>query len=475
MKVFNRLLFILTITICVCCNSDEDDSVEPTESDSTLQDISDWTDATHGNDASPDYSTVFPQDKVSTIEITMTKENWESINDNMEEISGTTFGGGGGTMGGGNGGIPGGGGGAGGGFSSEDPDYVAVQFKFNDREWYKVGFRLKGNSTLSSAWGSGIYKLPFRLNFDEFEDQYPQIENQRFYGFKELSMSPGIQDNSLIREKVAADIFRTAGIPAARTSFYKVYINFGEGVKYCGVYTMVEVIDDTMVKDQFGEDEGNIYKPESNFSSFSEAQFEKKNNKSENDYSDVQTAITALNSSLRTTDPEEWRKNLEAAFNVDHFIKWLAVNSTLVNWDTYGGAMAHNYYLYHHSTKGLTWIPWDNNESLSLGRMGDAGDLSQSNVTNSWPLIRYLIDDAVYNQKYKDYIKDFSENTFTTEKMNALFEYNHNLISPYVIGPDEKEEGKYTNLSSASAFTSALSDLKDHVVSRLKAVQDYLN
>lgn len=110
-----------------------------------------------------------------------------------------------------------------------------------------------------------------------------------------------------------------------------------------------------------------------------------------------------------------------------------------------------------------------------MGRMGTPGDLSHSNVNNAWPLIRYVVDDPVYNQKYKAYIKDFSENTFTIEKMNALFEYNHNLISPYVIGPDAKEEGKYTNLSSESAFISALSDLKNHVVSRLEAVQDYLN
>ncbi|MES2340275.1 MAG: CotH kinase family protein, partial [Pseudomonadota bacterium] len=45
-------------------------------------------------------------------------------------------------------------------------------------------------------------------------------------------------------------ILRMAGVPAAQTAFYRVFIDFGAGLKYCGVYTMVEVIDDTMVKDQ---------------------------------------------------------------------------------------------------------------------------------------------------------------------------------------------------------------------------------
>jgi len=30
------------------------------------------------------------------------------------------------------------------------------------------------------------HKYPFRLNFDKFEDDYPEIDNQRFYGFDEL-------------------------------------------------------------------------------------------------------------------------------------------------------------------------------------------------------------------------------------------------------------------------------------------------
>jgi spore coat protein CotH len=148
--------------------------------------------------------------------------------------------------------------GGGGGFPAADPDYVAVSLKFNGKQWTNVGFRLKGNSSLTSSWRQGIYKLPFRLNFDWFEDQIPVVKNQRFYGFDELSMSSGFSDNSLIHEKLASDIFRMAGVPAARTAFYRVYIDFGQGLKYCGLYTMVEVIDDTMIEDQFGAATGNI-------------------------------------------------------------------------------------------------------------------------------------------------------------------------------------------------------------------------
>ena len=449
--------FLLMVCLAlVACQDEAGELADQTE----ILSVPDWTDASHGNDASPAYDIVFPQDKVNTLEITMTNTDWTAIQSNMTALYGAAFGAGGSGVGA----LP-----------SADPDYVSVSVKSNGKEWYKVGFRLKGNSTLRNSWRSGIYKLPFRLNMDRYEDQYPPIKNQRFYGFKELSMSPGANDNSLIREKAGFDIFRAAGIPCAQTAFYKVYIDFGSGLKYCGVYTMVEVVDDTMIKDQFGDDKGNLYKPESTFQSFLASQFEKKNNETENNYTDVQATITALNSELRISDPALWRTKLEKTFNADHYLKWLAINTTMLNWDTYG-RMAHNYYLYNAPGKGLMWIPWDNNESMFNRSMNNAPTytISLSTTGSSWPLIRYMMDDPVYSARYKVYMKEFAEQVFTSAKMNELFTRNHTLISPHVIGPDAMEQGKYTHLANTAAFTSSLEQLKQHVIAQNTAVAEYL-
>jgi spore coat protein H len=418
---------------------------------------SDWTEATHGNKTDPNYDEVFPQQQVNSIEITLTSSDWSAVQQNMKSLYGFAFGSGG-TQ-------------APGSFPDEEPDYVAASLKYNGKQWYKVGFRLKGNSTLKNSWRAGIYKLPFRLNMDRYEDDYPEYKNQRFYGFKELSMSPGANDNSLIREKAGSDIFRMAGIPCSQTAFYKVYIDFGEGLKYCGVYTMVEVVDDTMLKNQLGSKSGNIYKPESNFKSFVQSQFEKKNNEEEADYTDVQTTIAILNSNLRTANPSQWRAELEQVFNVTHFLKWLAVNTTMLNWDTYG-RMAHNYYLYN-QTDGLMWIPWDNNESM-MNRGGQAITISLSTVGDNWPLIRNIMDDPVYEFQYKEFVQIFTSTVFKSDKMNTLFTQYHELISPYVIGPMETESGKYTHLTNSAAFTSELATLKQHVVTQNQAAAQYL-
>lgn len=433
----------------------------------------DWTEASHSKEGLPDYTVVFPQDKVNTLEITMTAAEWQSIMTDMTAKFGGSFGAGGTTPGGG--GVPGAGGA--GNFGTAEPNYIALPVTFNGKAWRKVGFRLKGNSSLSSAWRGGTYKLPFRLNFDKFEDAFPEIKNQRFYGFKELSMSPGFGDASLIREKVAADIFRQAGVPAAQTAFYKVYINFGAGRKYCGVYTMVEIVDDTMVENQFADNKGNIYKPESSFLTFNQTQFEKKNNETEADYSDVQAFIKALNSSDRTTNRALWRTNLEKTFNIDHYLKFLAVNNTIVNWDTYG-AMAHNYYFYTAPDKRIMWIPWDHNEALknTAGAgtsIAKAVSLPMTEVTATWPLLKYVAEDPVYMAKYKQSVKTFAETVFTTTAMTALVERNQALIAPFVTGA-ETEQKPYSYLASPAEFTNALTTLKAHIAARTQAAADFV-
>ncbi|WP_304232854.1 CotH kinase family protein [Jiulongibacter sediminis] len=442
---------------------------------------SNWSEYSHSNTTEPDYAVVFPNDQVNTLIIDIGEDGWSDIRADMITLSGGEFGAGGNTPGGGGfGGVNPGGGGFGGppneggaiNIFNRDPEYVAATITFNENIWNNVGFRLKGNSSLSRAWSEGNYKLPFRLNFDKYEDEYPEIDNQRFYGFEELSMSPGYSDQSLMRDKLAADIFRDAGIPAARAAFYKVYIDFGEGQKYCGVYTMLEVIDDTMVDEQYGKTEGNIYKPESSLQSFSQSLFEKKNNVDKADYSDVQSFVTALNSSNRSTNTDTWRNEIESTFDVNHFLKYLAINNTIVNWDSYGG-MAHNYYLYNHGGL-LKWIPWDHNEAFtsSAGR-SSAVSLAMTEVSETWPLIRYLADDPEYFKQYKNHLQTFVNDVFTPTGINSRIDDNYDLIQEFVTGSEPEQTG-YSYLNGSADFESAINSLKNHIQTRYDEVQNFL-
>lgn len=460
-----------------------------------------WSEATHSNSAEPDYATVFPEDEVNRLDITISAEDWAAMMADMTTIYGAQgnstaqggFDGGPGVArpaggrptgaqpggevpaGGAPGGVVPGGGRAGGGGGAgletavDNPIWVPSTVEFDGNEWTNVGVRFKGNSSLRSAWTSGDLKMPLKLDFDEFEDEYPEIDDQRFYGFKQLSLSSNYQDNSFMRESVAYDVFDEMGVVTPQTAFYEVYVDYGDGPIYFGLYTMVEVVDDTVIETNFEDDSGNVYKPEgigSSFAagSFNEAGFDKETNADEADYSDILALYDVLGSNQRLTDPATWRADLEAVFDVDTFLRWLATNTVIQNWDTYGVAY-HNYYLYTDPTTGqITWIPWDNNEALkSAGGRGATLSLSLNEVGQNWPLINYLAADEVYYAQYVDYVGQVAESAFNPDSMEATYNALSDLIRPYAVRE-----------VSSSAFDAAVANLIAHADSRYAAVQSFL-
>ncbi|HJM75678.1 MAG TPA: CotH kinase family protein [Dehalococcoidia bacterium] len=452
-----------------------------------------WTTETHSKAADPNHDEVFSDTEVKRIDIVFSADEWDTMMADMTEIYGEPDGGGPGGPpppppdGGGPGGPPppppDGGGPGGppppppGGFSDQDPVFVPAEIHYGDKTWTNVGVRFKGSSSLLSPWSSGNLKLSFKLDFDEFEDTFPEIDNQRFFGFKKLSLKNNFDDPSFVREKVMADVFADAGMVVSRTAFYAVYVDRGEGPEYFGLYTMVEEVNDTVLDTQYGNDDGNIYKPDgpsTQFSaeSFDEAEMVKQNNKTEADFSDVQALLAALHDDTRTTDPATWRQGLDAVFDTDVFLQYLAVNGIGQNWDTYG-RMTHNYYLYNRpETSRLTWIPWDNNEALQTGKSGGALPLDFAGLqTATWPLIGFLYADPVYRATYEEYLQQTIDDAFTVAGMHARYDAYQTLIEPYAT----TERPGFTFLNNAAAFDSAFTTLRNHAESRVAATQSYLS
>ncbi|WP_434425895.1 CotH kinase family protein [Nannocystis pusilla] len=313
----------------------------------------------------PDYEQAFPQDRVARLDITIVPADWQAMLADMTDMAGE-FGTGMG-MGPGMGmdmpmpdtsaceGLaagdacegefmgqtimgsctdfmgtlvclpedlpgPGMGGGGDGGtdFLPRTPIYVECEVRSGDDIWEHVGIRFKGNSSLSMSWSQGIYKLPLRLNFDKFEDLYPEIKNQRFYGFESLSLSNGSLDGSLLRDKLGTDLFAEAGIPAPATAFYRIFIDHGEGPKYFGLYTGIELPEDESFLDRrFGGHDGNLYKPDgaaARWDVWDPETLGKENNEEAADYSDAQGLFDALHADR--SDAAGWRAGLEARIDV---------------------------------------------------------------------------------------------------------------------------------------------------------------
>ena len=217
-KIALLLVLAIHFTFIISCSDDDvaeiaDGNSETTEEIDGIDDevyveayadtdfeTTDWTDETHSKSADPNYDEVFEDEAVKRIDIVVTEDRWQSMLDDMTDLYGEFGGSGGGP---GASGPPNGGPG-GGGFTEvdEDPIFVPAEVLYEGKEWYRVGVRFKGNSSLQSSWSSGILKLSFKLDFDEFEDEYPQIDNQRFNGFKKLSLKNNYNDKSMLREKL---------------------------------------------------------------------------------------------------------------------------------------------------------------------------------------------------------------------------------------------------------------------------------
>lgn len=447
------------VSDAVSVTPDPEPELEP-EADTDFDPV-DWTEASHSNDVDPNYVEVFDDTQVKRLDFVVSEARWQSMLDDMTETYGAF-----GQQSGGGGLIE----------TESDPIFVPADIYYEGTQWYRVGIRFKGNSSLQGSWSSGVLKLSFKLDFDEFEDDYPQIDNQRFFGFKKFSLKNNYEDPSNLREKVAADVFAKAGMVVSHTAFYTLYVDHGNGPEYFGLYTLVEEVDGEVLDTQFSSDDGNLYKPEGEGASFvegsfAEEYFEKKTNEDDEDWSDVLSLFTALHNETATSDPASWRANLESAFDVDGFLKYLAVNGIIQNWDTYG-IMTHNFYLYNDpDNTQLTWIPWDNNEALQTGKRGGSLALDFSNLqASSWPLIAKIYADDIYRARYNYYLLEVISDAFETTATQDLYDRYAALIEPFAT----TEQSGYTFLNSANDFYNAVEELKIHAVSRDAAVESYL-
>jgi len=444
-----------------------------------------WSTASHAKSAAPDYPLVFPAASVLRMDISLAACDWQNMLADLAvrtgvpprasraSVGNTTPVGCSATVN-----IPSG------EYVSGTPIWAPVTLRFQGQTWNHVGMRFKGSSTLLRSWQAGLYKLPFRLHFDRFEDSYEPIRDQRFFGFQKLSFGNHVADPSFLREKVTSDLLREYGVPAARTAWVRVYLDLGAGARYLGLYTMTEIPANPMLQAQFGNKDGNLYKPEGDGANWGprnlvsadtfNQSFEKQSNEDAGDWSDIQTAVDALNADSRTGATSAWRTGLEQAFNVNAFLKWKSANAVLGNGDAYG-FIAQNYYLYGDALDAvpgrLNWIPWDHDRALSCGAL-DIRYPAPGYPATRWPLTRYLLDDALYGPAYLQHARNFlASGQFDEGSLRSRLDAATALVQPFVTGAMGEQIGsRYSALDSIAQFDNAQATLRAVVAQRRSLV-----
>ena len=358
-------------------------------------------------------------------------------------------------------------------FWSREPAYFHADLDFAGKRFTNVGLRYKGNNGLAQSRGE---KKPLRIKLDEWEDDDVSITDQRLFGFQLLSLSPNTTDASNLHQVLAAQVFRDNGVPAPLAGFVEVTLDTGDGPRLIGLYAMTEVPDDPLLDRVFGNDNGNLYKPDgrgAHFASFHSRSFHKQNN-DDAPLTDVRAFFTALHADQG--DRAKWRDDLRAAFDVDGFAEFFAVNQTIGNWDTYG-MLAHNFYLYGDPARGgqLRFIAWDFDLSFD-GSAGFPFDIAIYDGT--WPLLQAVARDDEFSRRYHEKLADVVAAELDTDVLADRVDALEALVRPAVV----RENALRGDLDAPpptgpalEAFEQGLTQLRAHVQTQQERADRYLS
>ena len=176
------------------------------------------------------------------------------------------------------------------------------------------------------------------------------------------------------------------------------------------------------------------------------------------------------NAIFKTTDSDDYTKildmiehldsleDIESYLNVDEVLRYFAVNTFLVNLDSYASNMKHNYYLYEDD--GLVSIlPWDYNLSFAGFQAGSASnainfpiDSPVSDSLEASPLIGKLLEVDKYKELYHQYLNEIVENFINNGTYETLITKVNSLISNYV-------ENDATAFYTFEEYTNSLTHL----------------
>ena len=179
-----------------------------------------------------------------------------------------------------------------------------------------VGLHLKG------AAGSfrGLDDKPaLTLSFGRF------MAGQKFHGLRKIHLNNSVQDPSFLNENLSGELFRAAGVPAARVAYALVEVN---GRKPA-LYVLKEGFTKDLLKLHFKNPTGNLYDMEPGREVTEHLQ--KDYGEGPDDWSDLK----ALAAAAQEPDPTRRWARLQPVLDLDRFLSFMAMEVMTCHWDGY--------------------------------------------------------------------------------------------------------------------------------------------
>ncbi len=156
--------------------------------------------------------------------------------------------------------------------------------------------------------------------------------SHRFHGLRKFHLNNSVQDETYLHELVAAEICAEAGVPTARVTHARVWLNDRD----LGLYVLKEGYDDDFLLRRFHTTGGNLY--DGGDCQEIDAELKRDGGTGPTDHRDLKALVAAC----REEDPARRWELIAQRLDVDAFANFAALELLLGHWDGY--TQAHNNY-----------------------------------------------------------------------------------------------------------------------------------
>ena len=208
--------------------------------------------------------------------------------------------------------------------NKNDRSYVRATVAEGTNVFKDAGVHLKGMGSFRPF----NEKPSFAVKFDKYAD------GQTYEGLSKLMLNNASQDPTCLAEMIATQLYRDAGLPAARVTHAFVEVN-GRAL---GLYVLIEAMNKDFLKQYFRNAKGNLY----------EAYLQDIDQKLDQDGGPdtTQADLTNFLAVARIQKPIERWNALQQVLDVDGYLSHLALETFTSHTDGYA-MNRNNYRLYH--------------------------------------------------------------------------------------------------------------------------------
>ncbi len=132
-------------------------------------------------------------------------------------------------------------------------EYTACSVVIDNEAFKNIALRAKGNTSLTNVKNYGNNRYSLKIEFDKYDS------TKTYYGLDKLCLNNIIQDNTYLKDYLVYSMMDEFGVASPLCSYVYITVN-GED---WGLFLAVEGIEDSFLQRNYGNEDGNLYKPDS--------------------------------------------------------------------------------------------------------------------------------------------------------------------------------------------------------------------